>query len=35
MWASSCGNTDVVMELLLHGANVSVQDNVRILYQVF
>ena len=32
--ASNEGKTDVVKELLSHGANVSLQDRVRILSQV-
>ena len=34
MWASYWGRTDAVNELLSRGADVSLQDNVRILYQV-
>ena len=34
MCASSFGNTDIVKELLFHGANVNLQDRVRIFYQV-
>ena len=32
MWASYGGETDVVNELLHGGADVSLQDNVKILY---
>ena len=34
MEASYQGKTDAVNELLYGGADVSLQDNVRILYQV-
>ena len=34
MWASYWGRTEVVNELLSRDADVSLQDNVRILYQV-
>ena len=34
MWASYREKTDVVKELLSQGADISLQDNVRILYQV-